>query len=100
MKTVSGACVGVLLAGAVSIVAGIVRRSSFGAAAPSPPRAPPRPPRPPAASPGASDCCLVLVPAVSALIWAIALSILICRKALPSSGVAFPWLLPLTPLFS
>jgi len=80
-----------------SMVAGIVRSSAFGAAAPRPPRPPPRPP---AASPGASDCCLVLVPSISALICATALSILICRKALPSSGVDFDWLLPLTPLFS
>jgi hypothetical protein len=42
----------------------------------------------------------VIEPAISPLIWAMALSILICSNARPISGVDFPWLLPLTPLFS
>ena len=101
MNTVSGACVGVLLAGAVVMVGGnFARRSAsvrdrlFAAAT--------------AAAPAAACRSRAgrfgLLPrdgsGHQALICANALSILICSRAFPISGVDLTWLLPLTPLFS
>ncbi len=71
---------------------GLRRRCAAAARAAAPP--PPPPCGACAAATGGSP------PAFMRLICASAISILICSSALPTSGVDFAWLLPLTPLFS
>src|SRR5687767_2823158 len=90
-NTVSGALVGVLLAGAVVIVGPVGGAGAFGGR-PAPPRPPPPPPGACGAATGGSPPLDIL------LICASVLSILIWTNALPSSADDFAGS-PLTPLF-
>src|SRR5687768_14469444 len=92
MNTVSGALVGVLLAGAVIMVGPVGAAAAFWGR-PAPPRPPPPPP------PGACGAATGGSPPLAILlICASELSILICTKVLPSSADDFAGS-PLTPLF-